>query len=166
MDRFQGPHKLLEIVGSNWVYSVLCSVGRCEWNHWRRIHHGPFVHQQDEVRGQVPGEPQQAARECTDGLQQEDECQRAGAGSLPAAHLPGRSLLSSSFHTLVLLKFASSMLLLGLLARNRDSWWTWLYIRFAHGLPRHWQLQLICKPRFCYVNYMITFSPFLKGVSI
>lgn len=93
---FRGVREPTEIVGNIWVCPLLCSVGRCEWSHWGGVYHGPPVHQQDEVRGQVPGEPQQTTRECPDGLQQEDERQRAGTGSLPAAHLAGGPFPSPS----------------------------------------------------------------------
>lgn len=70
---------------SRWQSSV-CSVSRCERGDWGGVHHGTALHQQNEVWGEVPGEPQQAVGERPDRLQQEDERQREGACSLPAPH--------------------------------------------------------------------------------
>ena len=78
------------------LQSSVCLVSRCEWGDWGGVHHGTALHQQDEVRGEVPGQPQQAAGERPDRLQQEDERQREGACSLPAPHFTGTFLPSLS----------------------------------------------------------------------
>lgn len=48
------------------------------------------LHQQDEVRGQVFGQPQQAAGERPGRRPPQDSGEREGAGVLSAAHLPGK----------------------------------------------------------------------------
>ena len=54
------------------------------------VHPGSSLHQQDEVRGEVSGEPQQAAGERSGRRPPQDPSQREGAGILSAAHLTGK----------------------------------------------------------------------------
>lgn len=60
------------------------------------VHRRSPLHQQDEVRGQVFGQPQQAAGERPGRRPPQDPGQREGAGVLSAAHLPGKRHLTSS----------------------------------------------------------------------
>jgi len=75
----------------------VCPDDGVQRRHGGGVHHGPPLHQQDEVRGEVPGEAQQAPGEQPGRHQPQGAGQREGAGLLPAAHLPG----NQRRHTLV-----------------------------------------------------------------
>lgn len=79
----------------------MCSDDGGERRDGGRVHHSSSLHHQDEVRGEISGEPQQTAGGQPDGEHLQDGGQREGADLLSARHLTGN--LKGTVHLFICL---------------------------------------------------------------